>query len=296
MLYFSYYNNSKIYLSFHLDWWQNKKIDDFKYLFDFFKTNCPQSDVCEYIKQNPFASLLFEPINNAGVLIKKNIPAIIIGYNQYTYIKNMVSQLEKYTSDIIIIDNNSSYKPLLNYYKNDFKYTLLQQKTNKGHTVYQEDSLQKLTGDVFILTDPDLEFNSKLPINFIQNLIDISNYFQVVRAGFALEIDSDDINTTIKCDNYTIKDWEIQFWKKQMNYPNDSTLKLFSAPIDTTFSLVNKRWLPPNHFICHDNSSIRVAGNYTCKHLPWYKNFKNELDLGEYEAYLNDKKSGAWFY
>lgn len=68
ILYFAYNNKSKVYLSFHLDWWTSKKIHDFEYLFKFFKTNCPQSDICEYIKKNPFASILFEPLDGANIL------------------------------------------------------------------------------------------------------------------------------------------------------------------------------------------------------------------------------------
>ena len=38
---------------------------------------------------------------------------VVIGFNQYTYISKMIKQLEPYSNDIIIIDNNSDYKPLI---------------------------------------------------------------------------------------------------------------------------------------------------------------------------------------
>ena len=47
---------------------------------------------------------------------------VIISYNQYTYVSKMVKQLEKYTNDIVIIDNKSSFPLLLDYYENDYKY------------------------------------------------------------------------------------------------------------------------------------------------------------------------------
>ena len=83
------------------------------------------------------------------------------------------------------MDNNSSYEPLINYYKNDFKYTLLQQNTNHGHTVCYHDFVQKLVGDIYLLTDPDLQFNSKLPDDFISVLIDISKCFGARKVVFA---------------------------------------------------------------------------------------------------------------
>lgn len=286
LLFFAYYNKTKVYLSFHLSWWKSNKIRDFEYLFKFFKTNCPTANIAEYIEKNPFASLLFEPLNNAGTLIKKNMPVVVIGYNQFTYIKNMVSQLEKYTSDIIVVDNNSTYPPLINYYENDFKYTLLKQKINFGHKVFEQRFVQDLVGDNYILTDPDLKFNSKLPTNFIKVLIDVSNYFQASKVGFALCIDADDIRNDITFAGLSIKQWESVFWKNKLHYQEDPSLELYNAAIDTTFCLINKKYSGLN---------IRIAGNYTCKHLPWHINFKQDLLPGEYEAYTQHNLSTNWF-
>ncbi len=61
LLRFAYVNQSKVYLSFHVGWWRTKRIEDFSSLFNLFKTNCPEPDVCGYIQKNPFGSLLFEP-------------------------------------------------------------------------------------------------------------------------------------------------------------------------------------------------------------------------------------------
>lgn len=289
MLYFAYHNNVKAYISFHLDWWQDKNIAQYEYLFKFFHTNCPSSDIVSYIQQNPFTSLLFEPLPRAESLIKKNMPVIVIGYNQFTYVKNMVSQLEKYTSDIIVVDNNSSYEPLLDYYANDFQYTLLKQKTNQGHGVIWNQYIQNLVGDVYLVTDPDLVFNKNLPDNFIDVLLDLSNYFKVYRVGFALFIDSDQIRTDVFYKGSSIKEWEGAFWKKQLCYPIKSCLKLYDAPIDTTFCLINK------NFFGDGTSSIRVAGDYTCLHLPWFNDFRDFMMPDEYEIYLKNNVSSTWF-
>jgi hypothetical protein len=41
--------------------------------------------------------------------------------------------------------------------------------------------------------------------------------------------------------------------------------------------------------------SIRIAGNYTCKHLPWHNNFYLELLDDEYDNYLiNNKSTNYW--
>jgi FkbM family methyltransferase len=54
-------NKSKAWISFHYDWWSAKNIESFESLFQQFKTNSPTANVSEYIKQNPFTSILFEP-------------------------------------------------------------------------------------------------------------------------------------------------------------------------------------------------------------------------------------------
>jgi FkbM family methyltransferase len=287
ILYFAYYNKVKVYMSFHYDWWKNKNIKKFEYLFKFFNTNCSNQNITEHIQQNPFCSILFDPLEATQNLIKSNIPVVIIGYNQLSYIKNMVSQLEKYTSDIIIVDNNSSYEPLLNYYANDFKYTLLRQKQNHGYTVVYSEFVQNLLGNIYIMTDPDLQFNSKLPDNFIESLLHVSNYFKAYKVGFALFIESDDLRTDIFYQGKSIKEWEAPSWQKDLYYPMNPNLLLYDVGIDTTFCLVNKTY--PN------NLNIRVAGDFTCLHLPWFKNFKDFLTEGEYEFYLQNNISTSWF-
>jgi FkbM family methyltransferase len=286
VLHFAYNNKVPVYMSFHLDWWRSKEIDSFKYLFKYFETGFSSDVLCSHIRANPFCSILFTPKQDEGVLVKKNMTAVVIGYNQPTYIKNMVRQLEKYTSDIVVIDNNSSSISLFDYYNNEFKHTLLRMGANFGYTVYLADSVQKLVGDVYVLTDPDLQFSSQLPQNFIQQLVNVSNHFESSHVGFALLIDADDLRLDLTYGGRTILEWEQPYWTVKLPYPPDSSLELYEAPIDTTFCLINRRFSNPH---------IRVGGNYTCKHLPWHTNYKSFLEEGEYQNYLQDNISTCWF-
>jgi FkbM family methyltransferase len=61
ILQYAYVNNCSVWMSFHYDWWTNKKITNFENLFNKFDVNCPGKNVSEYIKKNPFESVLFEP-------------------------------------------------------------------------------------------------------------------------------------------------------------------------------------------------------------------------------------------
>jgi FkbM family methyltransferase len=287
LLHFAYNNNVKIYISFHMGLWSSHKLENFEYIFKFFNTSCPSGDILQYLRENPSGALLFEPKEDNIQLFKKNITSVIIGYNQLTYIKGMVDQLKKYTSDIVVVDNNSTYEPLLEYYKKDFNFTLLREKTNLGHLVIDKDPfIRKLTGDLFVLTDPDLEFNKNLPDHFVEILCNISNYYSSNKVGFALLIDSDEIRPDITYCGQSIKSWESAFWIDSIHCPLYPNLELYSAPIDTTFCLFNARYTNP---------SIRIAGDFTCLHLPWLKNFRERLGPGEYEGYIQNNNSTNWF-
>jgi hypothetical protein len=256
----------------------NFDLHNFKYLLSYFNYDKNTLNVGNYV--------LFEPKNIVNLqLIKKNMTILIIGYNQYTYISSMVSQLKKYTNDIVVIDNNSTYEPLLNYYKDGYNYSLLRMDKNYGHKVYEEKLLSGIFGNIYIITDPDLEFNKKIPSNFIENLVKISNNYKAGRVGFAIEISSPEIRSELTYAGMPLKLWESRFWQMKIK---DNIYELYNAPIDTTFCLINTIY---NHL----GLSIRVAGNYTCKHLPWYINFHEKLLEDEYTKYLeNNISTNFW--
>jgi FkbM family methyltransferase len=73
----------------------------------------------------------------------------------------------------------------------------------------------------------------------------------------------------------TIYDWESQFYQNKIN---DDIYELYDASIDTAFCLVNKKYE-------YNDYNVRIAGNFTAKHLPWY--IENEI----YNIYENYKRS-----
>ena len=216
------------------------------------------------------------------------IPIFIISYNQYTFVKSTVEQLQKFSSNINIIDNKSTYPPLVEYLKsieNDVNVIYMDQ--NYGHTVYMRDEIVKLGGDKYIITDPDLLFNPKLPQNFIDTLSTLSDQYEVGKVGFALDI-TNNINHNINAsDNKkSIVDWESQFWVNKIDHPE---YEIYNADIDTTFVLINTKYYKPGSY-----SAIRVAGDFTCVHKPWVIGYENELLDGELNYYRNNNISSTW--
>ena len=211
----------------------------------------------------------------------KDIPVFIISYNQYTFVKSMVEQLQPYTNNVYVIDNKSTYEPLIEYLKEiDGKNaTVLWMPENYGHKVYERDEIIALGGEKYIVTDPDLLLNPNLPPNFIDILAELSDKYKTNKIGFALDI-KENINLTKKFNGKTLPEHESPYWSQPVPDPNYT---LYIAVIDTTFALINKKYYVKGDL----NNSIRVAGDFTCVHRPWLNNWESDLQPGELDHYLN---------
>lgn len=287
LLHFAYNSKCTLYIRFRADLWKSHSPKDFEGLFSYFYQAGKETSTAESLELSPTSTLIFRGIDELRPFVKPNIPAFIIAYNQPTFIKGMVSQLEKYTKDITIIDNKSTFVPLLDYYEQEYPYTLLRQKENYGHMVYTRKEIKKLAGGLYLLTDPDLLFNPQLPPDFLSTLIAVSEECNAGKVGFALFIDSDDIREDLHLNKTPIKEWESKFWEKPVSFSSDPNLEMYWAAIDTTFCLINETKRNWDH--------IRIAGDFTCMHIPWHKGFEERLQSGEYEAYLQGGRSSNFF-
>lgn len=236
-----------------------------------------------------YRNYYLENYDTPSIIYKNStIPIFIISYNQYTFVKSMVEQLSKYSSNIYIIDNKSTYPPLVEYLKSiENKVKVLYMPENYGHRVYLRDEIVKLGGEKYIITDPDLLLNTKLPQNFIDILSDLSEKYKVGKIGFALDITNNiNLNINASDNKQTVVDWESQFWTNKIDDPDYT---LYNAQIDTTFVLINTKYYIPDDF-----SAIRVAGDFTCVHRPWVIGYENDLLDGELKYYHTNNISSTW--
>lgn len=217
----------------------------------------------------------------------KNIPIIVISYNQLFFLKKLINYLkDHHYTNIVIIDNNSDYKPLLEYFSEiENSVSLFRLKENFGHRVFwlKREIYNKYRRGYFVVTDPDIVPISECPNDFLEYFKKIldSNYF-VKKVGFALDIET--IPTT-NPQRQIIIDWEKQFWKKEDNNGN------FVSEIDTTFAL----YRPENYLTKHTNffKAIRTKFPYTALHGGWYLDLNN---LTEEQLYYFRKAnySNTW--
>lgn len=214
-----------------------------------------------------------------------DIPIIIICYNNYLYVKNTLEQIltinEEYYKNIQILNNKSTCEDTINFL-NSVNVTVIHNDSNSGPWIspYNNKHVYDVLPDKFILTDPDLQLNENIPGNFIEILSNLSDTYDTHRIGFALSIDDfEEFYQGPYTLGLSIYDWEKKFWECKIN---NEEYELYYADIDTTFCLINKKNVD-NH-----NCSIRIAGNFTAKHLPWYIN--NKIYNNIYQVYVENNR------
>lgn len=287
---FTLFPDIPIYLSFHVSWWQNQNVKRFEEYFSKYKYVYYQLDqikldeLYSILQKDPFGSILFTNyLNFSSPIQKVDFPIYVIAYNNLTFVKNTVNQLEKY-ANIIIVDNNSDYPPLLRYYK-DKNLKVWQLNDNIGAEKFVLKYFNQLP-DIFALTDPDLQYQD-LPSNWLFVLANLTKTLGCWKAGCALEISDTEKFKPLKFANHTIYQWESQFWSdifKPILEMEKEGLEIYRSNIDSTMAVYNKANFT-NHFL---GPAIRVAGHFTVRHLPWYK---DELDLTEEEKQYYYKKN-----
>ncbi len=219
------------------------------------------------------------------------IPIIIINFNQLHYLQQLISSLQKRAvQNIVILDNQSTYPPLLDYYKTLPQYiTVERMEKNYGHLVFwkNKEMYRKYGKGYYVLTDADIVPNEKMPDRFLDIMIShLKKITGINKVGLALELN--DIP-----DSYPAKEkvlnWEARFWKKPLG--ND----VYCANVDTTFALYK-----PGYFADRLSlrtllfqKAVRLAGDFTARHGGWYLDFEN---LTEEQKYYRETatKSSSW--
>ena len=211
----------------------------------------------------------------------KKIPIIIISFNQFKYLLELVQfLLEREYDNIIILDNCSTYKPLLNYLDNNpDNLKIYRFKKNYGHRVLWEkrDLIDKFSKGYYAVTDPDVIPDNECPEDFLlyfKKILDKNS--QVTKVGFSLDLKKIPEHNPHK---QKILNWEAKFWQQKDDKDN------YIAPIDTTFAL----YKPYQKNFGY--TAIRTAPPYVAHHMGWYIDPGNLSDEEKY--YLSTASSSS---
>ena len=214
-----------------------------------------------------------------------DIPIVIICYNNYRYVENTLKQIasinKDYYTNIIILNNMSTCSDTISYL-NKVDVRVINNVGNFGPWITPTNNRQlyDLLPDKYIITDPDLKLNPNIPSNFIEILASLSDKYKTSKIGFALDITDHDkfYPTTKYFADMSIRNWESQFWLNKIE--NECEYEIYKADIDTTFCLMNKKNIESKIDL-----HIRVAGDFTAKHIPWY--IENEI-YNVYDNYMSN--------
>jgi GT2 family glycosyltransferase len=196
----------------------------------------------------------------------RDTPIYIISFNRLELgLKDLVTWLlNAEMHDITIIDNNSTYEPLMNYYYwipwNFAEVKLVRLPENYGHEAAWRMGIHKSVETRFIVTDPDVIPSSSCPLDLVRKMHEVTDrYPGGAKVGPGIRIDN-------LPDEYRLKDLMLRsekgYWDESRRTPEGDG---FFSAIDTTFALYEPgwgRWPEAPH--------VRLDFPYVVEHRPWY--------------------------
>jgi hypothetical protein len=207
-----------------------------------------------------------QPQSERPVAPVRQMKCYINNYNRLTWTKAIAVEILRLGGEPIIIDNSSTYPPLLEWYK-DCPYRVERLPKNMGSRApwlsgVLDRELQK--GERYVVTDPDLDL-SKVPSDALDMLARGFRY-GVFKSGLSLEINDvpAKLRGVMQVNGRTLEQIERAYWKDRL----DS--QFWRAPVDTTFAMyryAGKVTTFGRDFV----RGVRSDRPYTAKHLPWYR-------------------------
>jgi len=181
----------------------------------------------------------------------------IIMFNRLTWPKKMAEFLSDTGCEVIFLDNNSTYLPLLEWY-DSCPYKVYRLRRNWGHMVLWSSGIIREYKDPFyVVTDPDLDLSS-VPHDYLNFLMKGFANQDVVKVGLSLRIDDLPVNDFTR----EIMDRELNFWSRL------DANGFYEASVDTTFAIYDQDRLDKKVF--DQYACLRSPKPYTARHLPWY--------------------------
>lgn len=162
---------------------------------------------------------------------------------------------------IALVDNDSTYPELLDYYGKTH-CQVLPLGSNRGQKAPWESLAIEILAknSYYVVSDPDIVPINECPsdaINYFHQLL--QKHHNYLKAGFGLKIDDLPAHYNLRT---KVTNWEKQFWQNELEHG------VYIADIDTTFALYRpKTW----YFLEH---SLRTGPPYIALHTAWYQNSK----------------------
>lgn len=190
-----------------------------------------------------------------------SIPIVILNRDRLTTTKTLIQQLiDRGYDNLYILDIASTYKPLMEYYKNCHAEVIYAD--NCGHKgLWEAGYIGRFSLYPWIaVTDSDIQLHPDTPKDFIEQMITVAKDYRTDKVGLAIEY-KDITNVQLK---NLITRIEAPYWKRKLVHDR---YIVFEAPTDTTMCIVQ----PQLPFQYH---GVRIA-DWPIKHLDWYSDWNN---------------------
>ena len=197
---------------------------------------------------------------------ENRIKAFIINRNLLTTLKGTVDFLLKEPRvEVVIFDQQSTYPPLLQYYKTCGVKVVYNGSNDGPHSVWGKTLRPEFNNNHYIVADSDCDYTG-VPDDWLDRMLAGFELPSLNKIGFSLRLDDLPVNTITE----QVHNWEHQFWQKKVHTG-------WLADIDTTFALYRVH----TEFTYN---AIRLDTPYTIRHIPWYL---EEIDM-EWFYYLDN--------
>ena len=203
-------------------------------------------------------------------------PIFIQNFNQLTYLQKLLTWfLSAGYKNICIIDNHSTYAPLLQFYAEaeaSHGIRVVCRDDNGTRTTLWDGQYLDRFGvkGPFVYTDSDVVPDEHCPADVITWLAQfLREYPHIIKAGLGLRIN--DLPERYKFRSEVVA-WERQFWRAPV------CRGAFLAPIDTTFAL----YRPNSEFAI--GPALRTSRPYLARHETWYQDSANLSEEQRYYA------------
>lgn len=212
----------------------------------------------------------------------RKFPIIINNFNRLEWLQQQIEWLlSAGQKNIHVIDNASTYPPLLAYYQK-IPATVYRLDRNKGHeALWRTHIFQRLGKYYYVYTDPDVLPTEDTPTDFMAYFLDVLHrYPQMDKVGFGLKFDD--------LPDYYPKKKEVIAWESGL-LTEPLEPGLFHSKIDTTFALYR-----PNTALQKWETTIRCGVPYLLRHMPWYEDHNH---LSEESAYYmkHAEDASSWY-
>lgn len=213
----------------------------------------------------------------------RDVPVVINNFNRVIVLEQLVDWLRRAgMRRIYILDNASTYPPVLDYYRRIEGVTVVPLGKNIGfRALWRSRFFLSVAQHYYVYTDPDVLPVQECPLDVVLHLHQVLMRFaDKQKAGLGLKIDDLPDCYTRKND---VVQWEQKYWQREL------APGVFDAPVDTTFALY-RPWARGGWWI----PSVRTGGPLLLRHMPWYADSNAPDDEERFYQRVIRRESSQW--